>query len=133
MATRTTEGSGLSCYLILGLGELGELGAGLPEIRVEALMDELAEHLDRRPLRADDLAADNALDEQKVVHTPERDALVPLDQELGQLVELFVLAAAAVELDDRQALVGKPLAERLAERRRRLPYGHPTRRVEAAP
>ena len=80
-----------------------QLVAELPELREEALVDQPAEHLDRRALRADDRPADDPLDDDEVAHAPDDDALVPLDQELGELVELLVLAAARVDLDERQA------------------------------
>ena len=83
------------------------------------MVDQAAHHLDRRALRADHVAADHALHDLEVAHAPDDDALVELDQLLGELVEILELAAARVDLDERQpgALVRR--VERLAERLRR--------------
>ena len=48
-----------------------------------------------------------------------RDPLVPLDQRLGELVELLVLAALHVDLDERRGRASRRSGvERVAERRR---------------
>ena len=60
-------------------------------------------------------SADDPLDDDEVADAPDDDALVPLDQELGELVEVLVLAAARVHLEQRQA--GAPRAPRGRRRR----------------
>jgi hypothetical protein len=77
------------CWL---LREGRELVADAPELREEDVLDQPAEHLDRRALRADDRVADHARDDLVVADPPEVDPLVELDQRLGELVELLVLA-----------------------------------------
>src|SRR3954452_22125730 len=118
---------------VLLVGELGQAVARLPELGIDALLDQAAEQLDRRSLRADHLISDHAGDDQVVAHSPQSDALVPRNQELGQLVEIFVLSTLDVERDDVQACLSQLLGEGLPERR-----GHPADlaeagRVEAAP
>jgi hypothetical protein len=56
--------------------------------------DQPAEQLHGRALRPDDLGADDPLDDLVVADAPERRALVPLGEQLGELVQLLVLAAA---------------------------------------
>ena len=58
------------------------------------LVDQPAEHLDRRALGADDLVADDARDDLVVPDAPRLHALVQLGQRLGELVQLLVLAPA---------------------------------------
>src|SRR5436190_18956416 len=95
-------------------------------------MDHLAEHLDRCPLRATDLVADDARDHFVVADAPHGHALVPLDQRLGELVELLVLATLHVYLDNVETRGDDGLLERGAERRRDAPHLPETRRVEPA-
>src|SRR5262249_46358994 len=95
----------------------GQLIACAPEGREEVVVDHLPEHLDRRPLRADDLVADHARNDLVVANAPHGHALVPLDQRLGELIELLVVASLDVELDEVQARHLDCLLERLAERR----------------
>src|SRR5438093_4895953 len=102
-----------------------------PQRRVEVVMDHLPEHLDRRPLRADDLVADDPRDDLVVADSPHRHALVPLDQRLGELVELLVLAPVHVDVGDREIESGQPVVERLAEPRRHAPDLPEAGRVEA--
>ena len=63
---------------------------------------------------------------------PEDDALVPLDQQLGELIEILVLAAVPVELDERQPAVVEQPRERVPQLRGERPHGDEARRVEAA-
>src|SRR5215510_14469390 len=106
---------------VLLVGQCGEPVPGLPELGVEALLDQPAEQLDRRSLRADNRVADQPRDNQVVAHPPERDPIVPADQELGQLGERLVLPPVAVELDDGEAFLAQAGRERLPERRRDAP------------
>src|SRR5215831_6984263 len=110
----------------------GELVACTPERREEVVVDHLPEHFDGRPLRADDLVADHARDDLVMADAPHRHALVPLDQRLGQLVQLLVLASPDVELDEVEARRRHCLLESLAERRRDAPDLTEAGRVEAA-
>ena len=87
----------------LSFASFGQLVARVPQLRIHLVLDQVAEQLDRRPLRPDHLVADDARDDLVVAHPPDGHALVPLDQQLGQLVELLELAAALVQLDDRDA------------------------------
>src|SRR4051812_2719030 len=80
-----------------------QLVPGPPERREEIVVDHLSEHLDRRPLRPDDLVADDSRHDLVVADPPHRDPLVPLDQGLGELVERFVLTPLDVHLDDVEA------------------------------
>src|SRR5262249_39561006 len=98
----------------------------------EALRDETGEELDRRALRADDLAADDPLDDLEVPRTPDDRALVELGQRLGQLVKVLELAAATVEVDAREPGFATALVECLTERRDSPAELVPARRVEAA-
>src|SRR5581483_883070 len=104
----------------------------VPELGVERVVNQAAHDLDRRALRADDVAADRALHDLEVAHAPHGDALVELDQLLGEVVELLVLAAERVHLDERQAGAlargVERLAEQLADTAKLLEAG----RVEAA-
>ena len=96
------------------------------------MVHEAAEHLDRRPLRADDRVADDARDDLVVADPPEVDPLVPLDQRLGELVELLVLAALDVHVARARARLLAERVERLAERGRDAADLAPAGRVEAA-
>ena len=80
------------------------------------MVNEPAHHLDRCALRADHVAPDRALHDFEVADTPDDDALVELDQLLGELIQRFELAAARVDLDQRQAGPLVRCVERLAER-----------------
>src|SRR6478672_12272542 len=103
-----------------------------PERREEVVVDHLSEHLDRCPLRPDDLVADDSRHDLVVADPPHRDPLVPLDQGLGELVEPFVLASADVDLDDVEPGRRDRLLECRAERRRHAAHLAEPRRVEAA-
>ena len=93
---------------------------------------DLPEHLDRRPLRPDDLIADDPRHDLVVADAPHRDPLVPFDQRFGELVEVLVLAPADVHLDDVQARSANRALERLPEQRRHAPDLPEPWRVEAA-
>src|SRR2546430_17624187 len=69
-------------------------------------------------LRADDVRADHALHHLEVAHAPDRDALVELDQLLGELVELLVVARLRVHLDERQTGAFARSVEMRSEERR---------------
>ena len=81
---------------------------------------EPAEHLDRRALRPDDAVADHARDDAVVADAPRLHPLVELDQRLGELVQLLVLAPVDVErrASERPAC-SRARVERLAEPRQR--------------
>src|SRR3954452_17041374 len=98
-----------------------QLIARAPQRREEVVMDHLPEHLDRRPLRPDNLVADDPRDDLVVADAPHRDPLVPLDQRLGELVQILVLAAADVHLDDIEPRGCDGGLERRADRRRDTP------------
>ena len=68
-----------------------------PELREEDGLDEPAEHLDGRPLRADDAVADHAGDDAVVADAPLLAPLVELDERLGEPVQRVVLAPLDVE------------------------------------
>src|SRR3954470_9871785 len=78
---------------LLGFRARRQLVARAPQRREEGVVDHLAEHFDRRSLRADDLVADDAGDDLVVTDAPHRHAFVPLDQRFGELVEVLVVAA----------------------------------------
>jgi hypothetical protein len=73
------------------LRERGQLVADAPELGKKTC-GSAAEHLDRRALGADHGVADHARDDLVVADPPEVDPLVQLDQRLGELVQLLVLA-----------------------------------------
>src|SRR5881275_819099 len=100
----------------------GQLVARTPQRWKEIVVDHLSEHLDRRPLRADHLIADDARDDLVVTDAPHRHALVPLDQRLGELVEILVLASLDVDLDEIEAGRRDRRLERLSEWRRDAPH-----------
>src|SRR4029079_7485476 len=75
--------------------------------------------------------ADDARDDLEVAETPDADTLVPLGEELRELVELLVLAAADVELEQRQPTRAIELLERPVERLRHSPDLAKAGRVEA--
>ena len=81
-------------------------------------MDHLPQHLDRRPLCPHDLVADDAGDDLVVADPPHCDALVPLDERLGELVELLVVASLDIHLDEIETFLRHRSLECLAERRR---------------
>src|SRR5581483_1269136 len=85
------------------LREPGQLVAHVPELGEELAVREPGEKLDRSALRADDLAADDPLDDADVPEAPRARALVELDQRLGQLVQVLVLARPLVDVRERQA------------------------------
>src|SRR4051812_11245304 len=97
------------------LRRVRDVGARPPELRVEVLLHELPERLARGARRAAALAADPALDDLEVAQPPHRHALVELDQQLADLVEVLKLAAALVELDDREPGGAAVLVPRLGE------------------
>src|SRR5215210_1251948 len=103
-----------------------------PQRGEEVVMDHLSEHLDRRSLRPDDLVANDARDDLVMADAPHRDAFVPLDQRLGELVKGFLLAPLDVHLDDIEAGSGDRVLEGLAERRRDATHLAESRRIEAA-
>jgi hypothetical protein len=97
------------------------------------VVDHLAQHFDRRPLRADDLVTDDPRDHLVVTDAPHRDALVPFDECLRELVQLLVLAALHVDLDHVETGLRDGGFESLAQRRRDATDLAESRRVEAAP
>src|SRR5919206_5344732 len=88
---------------------------GAPELRVEVLLDQAPEQLDRRPLRAHDLVADDSGDDLVVAEAPDGHALVPLRERLGELVEVLELAAAHVQVEEREPGLAAERVERLPE------------------
>src|SRR5919199_783648 len=100
-----------------------ELVPHAPELRVEVLLDQAPEQLDRCPLRADDLVADDPGDDLVVAEAPDGHALVPLRERLGELVEILELAAAHVQVEDREPGLAAEHVEGLAEARRDPPHG----------
>ena len=58
-------------YASSSFARAGQLVACAPELREEVVVDQLPEHLDRRPLRADDLVADDARDDLVVADAPD--------------------------------------------------------------
>src|SRR6476661_1451656 len=94
---RGLAGSGLLARA-LGLEQLNQPASRLPQPRHLPLRDQLAEHLDRRALRTDGLLAERPGDDRVVAKTPHPDALVPFGQQLGDLVEVLVLAAVAIQV-----------------------------------
>src|SRR5919201_130085 len=109
-----------------------ELIACSPEGGEEVVVDHLPEHLHRRALRTDDLVADDACDDLVMTDAPCGDALVPLDQRLGELVQPFVLASLDVQLDDVEPRLTQCVLKRLAERRRHAPGLAEAGRIEPA-
>src|SRR4029453_3913975 len=71
--------------------DLGQSVPGGPELGEEPVLDQAAEQLDRCALGTDAPGADHARDPEVVPHAPEGDPLVPGDQLLAELVEVFVL------------------------------------------
>src|SRR3954451_24309038 len=100
----------------LDLGPRGQLVARAPQGREEVVMDHLAEQLDRRSMRPDDLVADDAGDDLVVADAPHRHALVPLDQRFGELLQILVVASLHVDLDEVEAGGRDRVLECLAER-----------------
>src|SRR5918912_2620840 len=103
-----------------------------PQRREEVVVDHLPQHLDGRSLRAHHLVADHPRDDLVVPDAPHRDALVPLGQRLGKLVQFLVVAPPHVQLDDVESRVGNGVLERLPKRRRHAPHLAEAGRVEAA-
>ena len=89
-------------------------GAHRPELREHLVLDQAREQLDGRALRADDVFADDPRDDLEVTEAPDADALVPLGQELGELVELLMLAPRAYTSSS-----DRPRSRRRARTRRR--------------
>jgi hypothetical protein len=114
------------------LGEGRELVADAPELREEDVVDQPAQHFDGGALGADDGVADHACDDLVVPDPPEVDPLVELDHRLGELVELLVLPAARVDVDEREPRLLPQRVERLPERRHDAAHLPPAGRVEAA-
>src|SRR5436305_850275 len=85
------------------LGELGQVGAHRPEPRQQLVLDQACEQLDRRALCPDHVLSDHAADHLHVAEPPDADLLVPVDQRLGKLVQILVLAALRVDLEQRQS------------------------------
>src|SRR6476659_9236389 len=95
-------------------------------------MRQPGEQLDGRSLRADDLAADDPLDDAQVADAPGPRALIELRERLRELVEILVVAGQAVDVDERQPLRAAQLVERLTGLRDDAPHLVPPGRVEAA-
>src|SRR5206468_3877301 len=87
---------------LLLLRQLGQLVPNIPELGIEPAVNEASEELDRRPLRPDHLTADDPLDDLEVTDAPDGHALVPLGEQLGELVQILELTPALVDLDDRE-------------------------------
>src|SRR5439155_21275439 len=107
-ASSRSEVTAKSLFL---LRELRQLVPHVPELGIEAAVDEAPEELDRRALRADDLAADDPLDDLEVADAPDGRPLVPFGEQLGELVQILELAPALVDLDDREARLAAQLVE----------------------
>ena len=86
------------------------------------MVDHLSEHLDRCSLGADDLVADDARDDLVVADAPHGDALIPLDQRLGEPIQVLVLASMHVELHELEPGLRHGGVEGLAERRCDAPH-----------
>src|SRR4029450_9023452 len=80
--------------------QLRQLITHVPELGEELAVDEPSEQLDGCSLGPYDLTADDAIDHLEVPDAPEGGPLVELGQRLGELVQIFQLAAAPVELRD---------------------------------
>ena len=78
-----------------GLRPGRELVPDVPELGEDDRLHEPAEHLDRRPLRADDAVADHPRDDAVVADPPLLAPLVELDQRLREAVERVVVAPLA--------------------------------------
>src|SRR5262249_18889313 len=111
--------------------QVRQLRPHLPELRVEAPVDQRAEELDRSALGADDLAADDPLDDLEVLDAPDRAALVELRQRLGELVEILELAPSSVHVYEREAGFAAEDVKGLSEARRDAAQPVPAGRVEA--
>ncbi len=103
----------------------------LPELGEHLVLDQPGEQLDRRALRADDVLADHAADHLHVTEAPDPDLLVPVDEQLGELVEVFVLATLRVHLEQREPALAAERVERAVQRRRHAPNLAEAGRVEA--
>jgi hypothetical protein len=68
-------------------------------------------------LRTDDVAADDAFHEFEVEGTPEDEALIPVHQALGQLEQIRVVVAMAVDRVQADPSLGHQRQERLPEPR----------------
>jgi hypothetical protein len=66
------------------------------------VLDQTREQLDRRALRADDIRADHSADHLHVAEAPDADLLVPVGERLRELVQLLVVAALRVDLEERE-------------------------------
>src|SRR5205085_12495740 len=76
------------------------------------------------PTRRSSDLADRARHDLVVPEAPDRHALVPLGQELGELVEILVLAPARVDLDEREPALAPQLRECLDRKSTRLNSSH---------
>src|SRR5207302_7263041 len=96
--------------------ELRQLRAHAPELRIHLVLDQAGEQVDRCALRADDVLADDPRHDLEVAEAPDADALVPLGELLGELVEILVLASARVDLEQREAALLAESVEGAVER-----------------
>src|ERR1035441_994139 len=85
---------------LLRVEALDQHGARLPQLRELTLGDQLSQHLHRCSLRSRGVLAEVARDGGVVAEAPDPDALVPVGERLGGLVELLELPAALVQLDE---------------------------------
>ncbi len=87
------KGSGRTADLFrfgAGVRLVGQAVADVPERFEITHIDAAAEDFDGRALRADDVAADDALDQFQVQLAPEDQALIPVEQTLRGLEEILV-------------------------------------------
>ena len=92
---------------VLLVGERGQLIPRPPQLRIEALLDQPAEELDGCALRADHLVADHTGDYEVVPHPPQRDVLVPADQQLGEF-EFQALMSGPLSAKEVMGLADQP-------------------------
>ena len=111
-------------------GDLGQAVPHRPELGEQLLRRHAHEHGHRRPLRADGAAADHPLHHLDVHRAPDRDALVELDQRLGEVVQRRMLGRADVDVGELDGAADEQLRERVPEHRSRSAQAIPARRVE---
>jgi len=85
------------------------------------VLDQPGEQLDGGALGADHVLSDHAADHLHVPEAPDADLLVPVDQGLGELVQILVLAAAGVDLEQRQPALAPQRVEGRIEAWRDVP------------
>ena len=89
-----------------------DLVADGPQRREEAQIDAFAQHLHGSSLGSEDVAADDPLHDLQVMEPPEDGPLVSREELLGDLIEIFHVGSATVDIHQRDPSTSEERNER---------------------